>query len=211
MLTSEGLRRKVVRDLPEVPRRQVIAEPVQRNTGPAIGLAARLLAEQDPEAVMGVFPSDHFIARQAVFRKVVRRAVRAASDKHLIVLGGDFVRRLIESGRVSACHDVSDGGLFVAVAEMALAGGVGAALAPPAGGPPPHAWLFGEDQARYVIAAAPMDAATIVVEAVAVGVPAAEIGRTGGDSLTVSGDHPISLSELRGAYEGWLPGYMAGG
>ena len=124
---------------------------------------------------------------------------------------GDFVRRLIESGRVSACHDVSDGGLFVAVAEMALAGGVGAALAPPAGGPPPHAWLFGEDQARYVIAAAPMDAATIVVEAVAVGVPAAEIGRTGGDSLTVSGDHPISLSELRGAYEGWLPGYMAGG
>ena len=87
VLTSETLRPRVVRELPEVPRRQVIAEPVQRNTGPAIGLAARLLAEQDPEAVMGVFPSDHFISRETVFRKVVRRAVRAARGNHLIVLG----------------------------------------------------------------------------------------------------------------------------
>jgi mannose-1-phosphate guanylyltransferase len=54
VLTSETLRKKVIQELPEVPRRQVIAEPVQRNTGPAIGLAARLLQERDPDAVMGV-------------------------------------------------------------------------------------------------------------------------------------------------------------
>ncbi|MDA1315666.1 MAG: sugar phosphate nucleotidyltransferase [Acidobacteria bacterium] len=88
VLTSETLRRRVVRELPDVPRRQVIAEPVQRNTGPAIGLAARLLLEQDPAAVMGVFPSDHFIERQGIFREVVRRAVREAADGgRLIVLG----------------------------------------------------------------------------------------------------------------------------
>lgn len=87
VLTSETLRKKVIQELPEVPRRQVIAEPVQRNTGPAIGLAARLLQEQDPDAVMGVFPSDHFIEREATFRKVLRRAVQAAGDDRLVVLG----------------------------------------------------------------------------------------------------------------------------
>ena len=124
---------------------------------------------------------------------------------------GDFVRRLIEAGRVSVCHDLSDGGLLVAVAEMALAGGVGATLTPPADGPPAHAWLFGEDQARYVIAVAPGEAATIVAEAAAAGVPAAVVGRTGGGALTVTGDHPISLGELRAAHEDWLPAYMADG
>ena len=87
VLTSETLRKKVIQEVPEVPRRQVIAEPVQRNTGPAIGLAARLLQELDPDAVMGVFPSDHFIEREATFRKVLQRAVQAASDDRLVVLG----------------------------------------------------------------------------------------------------------------------------
>lgn len=88
VLTSETLRKKVIQELPEVPRRQVIAEPVQRNTGPAIGLAARLLQERDPDSVMGVFPSDHFIEREATFRRVLRRAVQAAAcDDRLVVLG----------------------------------------------------------------------------------------------------------------------------
>ena len=55
------------------------------------------------------------------------------------------------------------------------------------------------------------EAATIVAEAAAAGVPAAAVGRTGGGALTVSGDHPISLGELRAAHEGWLPAYMADG
>ncbi len=121
---------------------------------------------------------------------------------------GDFVRGLIEAGRVSACHDVSDGGLLVAVAEMALAGDVGATLEPPPGDLPPHAWLFGEDQGRYVVAAPPHEATRILAEAK---VPARAVGRTGGATLTVSGDHPISLVELREAREGWLPAYMAAG
>ncbi len=124
---------------------------------------------------------------------------------------GDFVRGLIEAGRVGVCHDVSDGGLYVAVAEMALAGGVGATLDAPPDGVAPHAWYFGEDQARYVIAVNVREGAAILAEAETAGVPARTIGRTGNSALTASGDNPISLAELREAHEGWLPGYMSSG
>ena len=87
VLTSARLRRRVREQLPKIPARQVIAEPVQRNTGPAIALAARVLAEQDPDAIMGVFPADHFIARTAVFTTVLKRAIDAAVQGGLLVLG----------------------------------------------------------------------------------------------------------------------------
>jgi phosphoribosylformylglycinamidine synthase len=123
---------------------------------------------------------------------------------------GDFVRGLIEAGRVTTCHDVSDGGLLVAIAEMALAGGLGASLdAPPDG--PPHAFLFGEDQGRYVVAVAGAAAEGVLADAVAAGVPARVLGHTGGDALAVAGFEPIPLSALSDAHEGWLPGYMSAG
>ena len=87
VLTSDRLRGRVRQQLPQVPPRQIIAEPVQRNSGPAIALAARVLAEQDPDAVMGVFPADHFIARPAVFATVIKRGIKAATEDELIVLG----------------------------------------------------------------------------------------------------------------------------
>jgi len=73
--------------LPEVPRRQIVAEPVQRNTGPAIALAAKLVSVTDPDAVIGIFPSDHAIGRPAVYRKALRTAACAARGRGLIVLG----------------------------------------------------------------------------------------------------------------------------
>jgi mannose-1-phosphate guanylyltransferase len=87
ILTNDLLARAIRKQLPDVPRHQVIAEPVQRNTAPAIALAARLIAEQDPTAVMGVFPSDHLIAKPKAFLQVVSRAVRAAEKDQLVVLG----------------------------------------------------------------------------------------------------------------------------
>ncbi len=87
VLTSESLRRQVLKRFPEVPRRQVIAEPVQRNTAPAIALAARLLIEQDPDATMGVFPSDHLIEKPRVFHAALRRGVKGAAGGQLVVLG----------------------------------------------------------------------------------------------------------------------------
>ncbi|MFO1188710.1 MAG: phosphoribosylformylglycinamidine synthase subunit PurL [Alphaproteobacteria bacterium] len=122
---------------------------------------------------------------------------------------GDFVRGLIRAGRLSACHDISDGGLAVAVAEMAIAGGLGASIEPPAAEAqvPRSAWLFGEDQARYIVAAP--DGEALLAEARAAKVPAHRIGRTGGDSLTLPGERPISVAELRAAHETWFPAYMS--
>lgn len=120
---------------------------------------------------------------------------------------GDLVRTLIRDGLVAACHDVSDGGLYVAVAEMALAGGIGADLAVPEG-PSPAGWLFGEDQARYVVAT--NDANAVLARADTAGVPASAIGRSGGSALTLNGQSAISLRSLRHAHEHWLAAYMAG-
>jgi phosphoribosylformylglycinamidine synthase II len=119
---------------------------------------------------------------------------------------GDLVRGLIVGRAVTACHDLSDGGLAVAVAEMALAGGLGATVEAPDGDLPLHAWLFGEDQARYLVTGTAADA--VLEAARQAGVPAIRIGVTGGTGLTLPGAAPISMDKLRSAHEGWLPGYM---
>src|ERR1700694_1913660 len=87
ILTNQHLRDEIVRQLPEVPRKQILAEPAQRNTAPAIGLAAHILQSIDPDAVMGVFPSDHVIAKPARYLQFVRRAFQAAAGGNIVVLG----------------------------------------------------------------------------------------------------------------------------
>jgi phosphoribosylformylglycinamidine synthase len=123
---------------------------------------------------------------------------------------GDFVRRLIAEGRVFTCHDVSDGGVLVALAEMAIAGHLGATLDVPAGAGPLHAWLFGEDQGRYVIAIEAGAVEAVKQAAATAEVAVQVIGITGGDRLTVNGAHAISVDALRESNEAWLPGFMAG-
>jgi phosphoribosylformylglycinamidine synthase len=124
---------------------------------------------------------------------------------------GDLVRGLIRSGALSAVHDVSDGGLLVAIAEMALAGGHGVTLDAAPTPLPPHAIWFGEDQARYVIAAAPDNADAIHKAAAAAKVPLRLIGTVGGDAIGLDGEPALPLAALRAAHEGWLPRFMAHG
>ena len=87
ILTNEYLRRTIIRQLPEVPQNQILAEPLQRNTAPAIGLAAHILRSLDPDAVMGVFPSDHVVGRPAAYRAVLKAALKAAAAGNLMVVG----------------------------------------------------------------------------------------------------------------------------
>ncbi|MCJ2045054.1 phosphoribosylformylglycinamidine synthase subunit PurL [Methylobacterium sp. J-078] len=122
---------------------------------------------------------------------------------------GDFVRGLITSGLVDTVHDLSDGGLAVALAEMAMAGGIGAALPQVPEGLATHAYLFGEDQARYLLAVDPETAPDLLYSASAQGIPAAVIGVTGNDHLTLPHGETISVAALRQTHEGWLPAYMA--
>jgi phosphoribosylformylglycinamidine synthase subunit PurL len=124
------------------------------------------------------------------------------------IRAGNLVRALIRENKVTAVHDCSDGGLLVAVAEMALSGGTGVELYPYEGKLPAHAAWFGEDQGRYVLAARPGVAEQIAERARLLGLPARIIGKVGGDGLTLKGEMALPLAELRKVHEGWLPGLM---
>jgi mannose-1-phosphate guanylyltransferase len=87
ILTSPQLRAEIVRQLPEVPKRQILAEPAQRNTAPAIGLAAHILQSIDPDALMGVFPADHVIAKPREYVRLLRPAFQSAAEGNIVVLG----------------------------------------------------------------------------------------------------------------------------
>ena len=123
---------------------------------------------------------------------------------------GEFVRGLIAAGRITAAHDLSDGGLAVALAEMAISSGLGAKLDAGPKDLPPHGFWFGEDQARYVITAPAAGADKLIADAKAAGVPIATIGVTGGNALALPGETPILVAVLTEKFEGWLPAYMAG-
>lgn len=88
IITNEDLRPAIAKQLPKVPKAQVLAEPVGRNTAPAIGLAAFLLQREDPEAVIGMFPSDHVIADEKRYRDTLQRGIAiAAAGANIVVLG----------------------------------------------------------------------------------------------------------------------------
>ncbi|HEX4740441.1 MAG TPA: phosphoribosylformylglycinamidine synthase subunit PurL [Caulobacteraceae bacterium] len=118
---------------------------------------------------------------------------------------GDFVRNLIQSGQVSAVHDLSDGGLVAALVEMALASKLGAQLLADSD-LPPQAWLFAEDQGRYLVATPAADA--LLAAAEASGVAARVVGEAGGGTLARPGLFSLDLERLRTAHEGWMPEYM---
>ncbi|HEY4165041.1 MAG TPA: phosphoribosylformylglycinamidine synthase subunit PurL [Dongiaceae bacterium] len=121
---------------------------------------------------------------------------------------GDFVRGLIEAGKVTACHDVSDGGTLVAVAEMAMASGIGVALEARPKESPDHAFWFGEDQARYVLTIREGDRADVEAAAKAAYVQIRYLGKTGGSDLTLKGAGAISVAELKSAHEAFFPRLM---
>jgi mannose-1-phosphate guanylyltransferase len=88
IITNEDLRNAISKQLPKLPKAQILAEPVGRNTAPAIGLAAFLLLRENPEAVIGMFPSDHVIADEKRYRETLQRGIElAASGANIVVLG----------------------------------------------------------------------------------------------------------------------------
>ena len=131
--------------------------------------------------------------------------VDLAAERH----HGDFVRAAILAGTVGACHDVSDGGLLVAITEMALAGNTGAALMACPADVPAHGFWFGEDQARYVLAV--QDPSALIAAAAAAGIPARLLGTSGGEGLTLPGGDTISVSDLRDAHERFFIEWMEQG
>ncbi|PJB71437.1 MAG: phosphoribosylformylglycinamidine synthase subunit PurL [Alphaproteobacteria bacterium CG_4_9_14_3_um_filter_47_13] len=121
-------------------------------------------------------------------------------------LHGEFVRDLIQRGLVSTCHDISDGGLLCALAEMAMAGQCGASL--DLDDPSPAFW-FGEDQARYVITTSEIESLEALAKTS--GVPLIPLGKTTAQyHLKLPTGQVISIEDLKKLHENWLPDYMAG-
>jgi len=125
------------------------------------------------------------------------------------IKAGNLVRALIREAKVRAVHDLSDGGLIIAVAEMALAGNLGVQLFPYEGRLPSHAAWFGEDQGRYLLEAEPALAEEIIERARLLALPARLVGRIGGTGISLMTEATLPLADLRAAHEAWLPGYMA--
>ncbi|KSV65668.1 phosphoribosylglycinamide synthetase [Sinorhizobium sp. GL2] len=122
---------------------------------------------------------------------------------------GDFVRGLIVDGLVTAVHDCSSGGLALAVAEMAMASGIGASVDAVVGHDP-IATFYGEDQGRYVVTVAAGALDAVAARAKAAGVSLPVIGKTGGDAVKLGDARAVSVADLRAAHEGWFPDFMQG-
>lgn len=119
---------------------------------------------------------------------------------------GDFVRDAIQQGVIEACHDVSDGGLLVAAAEMAMAGGVGCTLDVPETGVRPEAYWFGEDQARYLVMTANKEA--LLRAAKEQKIPARDIGSTGGENLVLPSGTVITIARMKTASKSFFEKLM---
>jgi phosphoribosylformylglycinamidine synthase len=164
------------------------------------------------EAILLIGATDGWLGQSLYLREICGREEGAPPPVDLAIekKNGDFVRTLIAGQVASAVHDVSDGGLLVALSEMAIASKIGATLSAPAG-VAAHGFWFGEDQGRYILTVDESKVAAINADASKIGVSLLRLGATGGDALTVSGERPILISALNERFEGWLPRYMAGG
>ena len=174
--------------------------------------SATLAFKRDGDAILLVGETAGWLGQSIYLREICAREEGAPPPVDLIEEreNGDFVRGLILDGTASAVHDLSDGGLLVALAEMAMAGNIGATLDAPPDDIPAHAYWFGEDQARYVITVPADKADAVLARAREASVLVSRIGATGGGSLTLVGERALSVAGLNDKSEAWLPAYMAG-
>jgi phosphoribosylformylglycinamidine synthase subunit PurL len=161
------------------------------------------------ESILLIGETQGWLGQSAYLRDICGREEGAPPPVDLATerRNGDFILGLIAEGLVTATHDVSDGGLLIALAEMAMTSGIGAVLEAPSA-LPAHAFWFGEDQGRYVVTA--KDANIVAQRAKAAGVPMMRLGATGGQVLAFGDERPIAVAELKERFEAWLPAYMAG-
>ncbi|MCL2717152.1 MAG: phosphoribosylformylglycinamidine synthase subunit PurL [Alphaproteobacteria bacterium] len=173
--------------------------------------SASVAFKAEGEAILLIGDSNGWLGQSLYLREICGREEGAPPPVDLVVekRNGDAVRSMIHAGIATAVHDVSDGGLLVALAEMAMAGGMGAQLTAPAANVAAHGYWFGEDQARYVVTVREGEVADVLAELAACAVPAARIGNTGGEAIAIDGE-AIAVTALRDGFEHWLPNYMAG-
>jgi phosphoribosylformylglycinamidine synthase len=174
--------------------------------------SASLAFKAEGEAVLLIGETKGWLGQSLYLRDICGREEGAPPPVDLDTerRNGEFVRDLVAQGVATAVHDLSDGGLAVAVSEMIMASGIGADLSHAPEDVPAHAFWFGEDQARYVATVKESDVATWLDRAGKAGVPVQRLGSTAGKALILPGERPILSANLLQRFEGWLPEYMAG-
>jgi phosphoribosylformylglycinamidine synthase len=171
-----------------------------------------LVFKNDGDAILLIGEKPGWLGQSLYLRDICGREEGAPPpvDLALEKRHGEFVRKLILDGQVTAVHDLSDGGLAVAIAEMAMAGGLGASLDKSPDGASAHGYWFGEDQARYVVTAKPDQVKAVVEAARVAGVTMTKIGTVGGNMVAIGSEKPVAVADLSQSFEAWLPEYMAG-
>jgi len=174
--------------------------------------SATLAFKAESEAILVIGETHGWLGQSVYLRDVCGREegapppVELAAEKR----NGDVVRGMIHAGTATAVHDVSDGGLLIALTEMAIASGIGAQLLPAPAAIVPHAYWFGEDQARYIVTVPETKAGLVLAKMRGCGVPCVRIGTTGGDAIALAGEAAVSVASLRDSFERWFPDYMSG-
>jgi len=168
-----------------------------------------LAFKAEGESILLVGATEGWLGQSLYLREVCGREEGAPPPVDLAAerRNAEFIRMLIRDGLATAVHDISDGGILVALAEMTMASRIGAVLESPAA-IAAHAFWFGEDQARFVVTA--KNAEAILDRAGTAGVAVARLGATGGSVLAIAGERPLVVSDLLARFEAWLPAYMAG-
>ena len=174
-----------------------------------VGRRATIAFKRQGDAIILIGETKGHLGQSLYLREIEGSESGAAPEVDLDAekRNGDFVRRLIETGEADTVHDISDGGLLLALAEMAMSGTMGAHIACEMGRDP-ISFFFGEDQGRYLLVVPGARANRIVSEAEASGIRAASLGHAGGDRIAIAGIGELAIASLRNAHEAWLPNYM---
>lgn len=174
--------------------------------------SASLAFKAEGQAILLVGDTHGWLGQSIYLRDVCGREEGAPPPVDLAAekRNGDCVRGMIHAGTATAVHDLSDGGLLIALAEMAMAGGIGAKLLAAPTALVSHAYWFGEDQARYLVTVPETEAGRVLAKMRGCEVPCVRIGTTGGDAIAIAGEPPVSIDALRTSHERWLPDYMSG-
>src|SRR5207244_1400095 len=161
--------------------------------------SATLAFKAADEAILLIGDTQGWLGQSVYLRDVCGREEGAPPPVDLSAekRNGDVVRGMIHAGTATAVHDISDGGLLIALAEMAIASGIGAQLLTAPASIVPHAYWFGEDQARYIVTVPAADAGLVLAKMKGAGVPCTRIGTTGGDAIAVAGETPVSVDALK--------------
>lgn len=174
--------------------------------------SASLAFKAEGEAILLIGETHGWLGQSVYLRDICGREEGAPPpvDLEAEKRNGNCVRGMIHAGTATAVHDVSDGGLLIALAEMAMASGIGAKLLAAPTALVPQAYWFGEDQARYFVTVPETEAGRVLAKMRGCEVPCVRIGTTGGDAIAIAGEAPVTIDALRKSFERWLPEYMGG-